>query len=48
MAAKDYAYDVDATGTVVYTFLEAFANTKRTAPGDMPWSVCPISSCEVK
>ena len=48
MSAKDYAYDVDATGTVVWTFVEAFGNTKRTAPGDMPWSVCPITSCEVK
>ena len=48
MTAKDYAYNTGATGTVVYTFVEAFANTKRTAPGGMPWSVCPITSCEVK
>ena len=48
MASKDYAYDVGATTTVVWTFAEAFANTKRVAPGGMPWSICPITSCTVK
>ena len=48
MAAKDYAYDAAATGTVVWTFAEAFANTKRVAPALKPWSICPITSCTVK
>ena len=48
MASKDYAYDVGATTTVVWTFAEAFANTKRVAPGGMPWSICPITACTVK
>jgi hypothetical protein len=47
MANKDYTYDASETGTVVWTYEEAFANTKRTAPGGMPWSVCPITSCTV-
>jgi hypothetical protein len=48
LSAKDYAYDTSATATVVWTYLEAFGNTKRVAPGGMPWSVCPITSCTVK
>jgi hypothetical protein len=41
---KVYDYDASETGTVVWTYEEAFANTKRTG---MPWSVCPITSCTV-
>jgi hypothetical protein len=48
MANKEYTYDASATATVVWTYEEAFANTKRTAPSDKPWSVCPITSCTVK
>jgi hypothetical protein len=48
MADKEYLYDSSATATVVWTYLEAFGNTKRVAPGGMPWSICPISSCTVK
>jgi hypothetical protein len=42
-----YTYDTSETGTVVWTYEQAFANTKRTAPSGMPWSVCPITSCTV-
>jgi hypothetical protein len=48
MAPKAYAYEISSTATVVWTYLEAFANTKHTAPSDKPWSICPITSCTVK
>jgi hypothetical protein len=48
MEAKDYGYDTGATATVIWTYLQAFANTKRTAPNGKPWSICPITSCTVK
>jgi hypothetical protein len=48
MANKEYTYDASETETVVWTYVEAFANTKRTAPSDKPWSLCPITSCTVK
>jgi alanine dehydrogenase len=48
MEAKEYGYDTLATETVVWTYLQAFANNKRTAPRGKPWSICPIISCTVK
>ena len=48
MTDKEYGYDAAATTTSVYIDSDVFTNSKAVAPGNMPWSVCPITGCTLK